>query len=73
MNVYHLNCGDMDLLGTPPVCHVLLLETKHGLALVDSGFSTLVSPRLRVRSALIGISADSPPRRRRPQYGKSKR
>lgn len=39
MRVHHLNCGTMRPPATPGglVCHVLLLETDHGLALVDSG------------------------------------
>ncbi|MFE6857477.1 MBL fold metallo-hydrolase [Nocardia sp. NPDC057668] len=39
MRVHHLNCGTMHPIGTPGglVCHVLLLETARGLALVDSG------------------------------------
>ncbi|MEU7141515.1 MBL fold metallo-hydrolase [Nocardia sp. NPDC046473] len=39
MKVHHLNCGTMRPLGTPEglVCHVLLLETDTGLALIDSG------------------------------------
>lgn len=39
MKIHHLNCGTMRPLGTPEglVCHVLLLETDTGLALVDSG------------------------------------
>ncbi|MFC9439313.1 MBL fold metallo-hydrolase [Nocardia sp. NPDC057030] len=39
MKIHHLNCGSMRPLGTPDglVCHVLLLETDTGLALVDSG------------------------------------
>jgi glyoxylase-like metal-dependent hydrolase (beta-lactamase superfamily II) len=40
MRVHHLNCGTMRPYGAPEglVCHVLLLETGSGLALVDSGF-----------------------------------
>lgn len=40
MRVHHLNCGTMTppLVTEPLVCHVLVLETAHGLALVDSGF-----------------------------------
>ncbi|WP_062993397.1 MBL fold metallo-hydrolase [Nocardia anaemiae] len=39
MKVHHLNCGTMRPPATPDglVCHVLLLETGSGLALVDSG------------------------------------
>ncbi|GAB2551042.1 MBL fold metallo-hydrolase [Nocardia heshunensis] len=39
MRIHHLNCGTMHPPGTPErlVCHVLLLETATGLALVDSG------------------------------------
>ena len=39
MKVRHLNCGTMRPWGAPKglVCHVLLLETRSGLALVDSG------------------------------------
>ena len=39
MKVHHLNCGTMRPPRTPGglVCHVLLLETDRGLALVDSG------------------------------------
>ncbi|MGV0593735.1 MBL fold metallo-hydrolase [Mycolicibacterium porcinum] len=40
MKVHHLNCGTMRPPATPGglVCHVLLIETPRGLALVDSGF-----------------------------------
>lgn len=39
MRVHHLNCGSMRLPGgLPLVCHVLLLETRSGLVLVDTGF-----------------------------------
>lgn len=39
MKVTHLNCGTMRPWGAPEglVCHVLLVETRLGLALVDSG------------------------------------
>jgi glyoxylase-like metal-dependent hydrolase (beta-lactamase superfamily II) len=39
MRVHHLNCGTMRPIRTPGglVCHVLLLETDNGLALIDSG------------------------------------
>ncbi len=37
MKVHHLNCGTMNLVGNPLVCHVLLLETATGLALIDTG------------------------------------
>ncbi|WP_194836814.1 MBL fold metallo-hydrolase [Nocardia sp. XZ_19_369] len=39
MKVHHLNCGTMRPVATPGglVCHVLLVETEHGLVLVDSG------------------------------------
>ncbi|MFE3223447.1 MBL fold metallo-hydrolase [Nocardia sp. NPDC059228] len=39
MKVHHLNCGTMHPPCTPAglVCHVLLLETRTGLVLVDSG------------------------------------
>lgn len=39
MKVHHLNCGTMRPWATPGglVCHVLLLETDSGLALIDSG------------------------------------
>jgi glyoxylase-like metal-dependent hydrolase (beta-lactamase superfamily II) len=39
VKVHHLNCGTMRPFGAPDglVCHVLLLETDAGLALVDSG------------------------------------
>jgi len=38
VKVHHLNCGTMDSPGAPLVCHVLLIETDHGLVLVDSGY-----------------------------------
>lgn len=40
MKVHHLNCGTMRPVGTPGtlVCHVLLVEGRSGLVLVDSGF-----------------------------------
>ncbi|WP_067814751.1 MBL fold metallo-hydrolase [Nocardia inohanensis] len=39
MKIHHLNCGTMHPPATPGglVCHVLLVETGNGLALVDSG------------------------------------
>jgi glyoxylase-like metal-dependent hydrolase (beta-lactamase superfamily II) len=39
MKIHHLNCGTMRPPATPGglVCHVLLLETDHGLVLIDSG------------------------------------
>lgn len=39
MKVHHLNCGSMRPRGAPDglVCHVLLIETPTGLALVDTG------------------------------------
>ena len=50
MRVHHLNCGSMRRPGAPLVCHVLLLETPRGLALVDSGFGTadIADPRRRI-------------------------
>ncbi len=39
MKVHHLNCGSMKR-PAPMVCHVLLIETKNGLVLVDSGYGT---------------------------------
>ncbi|WLP91843.1 MBL fold metallo-hydrolase [Gordonia sp. NB41Y] len=43
MKVHHLNCGTMHPYAVPDglVCHVLLVETDDGLALVDSGFGLL--------------------------------
>ncbi|MDQ1040476.1 glyoxylase-like metal-dependent hydrolase (beta-lactamase superfamily II) [Streptomyces sp. V3I8] len=43
MKVHHLNCGTMRPWGAPEglVCHVLLVETATGLALVDSGVGLL--------------------------------
>ncbi|MFD4507868.1 MBL fold metallo-hydrolase [Streptomyces sp. NPDC058457] len=43
MKVHHLNCGTMRPWGTPEglVCHVLLVETDTGLALVDTGLGLL--------------------------------
>ncbi|CAM4081504.1 N-acyl homoserine lactonase AttM [Mycobacterium basiliense] len=38
MKVHHLNCGTMNVPGTPLLCHVLLVETNSGLVLVDTGF-----------------------------------
>ncbi|MCV7178644.1 MBL fold metallo-hydrolase [Mycolicibacterium sphagni] len=40
MKVHHLNCGTMNMLSAPMVCHVLLVETANGLVLVDSGFGS---------------------------------
>jgi glyoxylase-like metal-dependent hydrolase (beta-lactamase superfamily II) len=40
VKVHHLNCGTMNLLGTPLVCHALLVETNNGLVLIDTGFGT---------------------------------
>lgn len=52
MRVHHLNCGSMHLPGARLVCHVLLLETSAGLALVDSGFGTrdIADPQRRIGS-----------------------
>ncbi|WP_229262247.1 MBL fold metallo-hydrolase [Duganella guangzhouensis] len=43
MKIHHLNCGTMHPLGAPCglVCHVLLIETRSGLVLVDSGLGLL--------------------------------
>lgn len=38
MRIHHLNCGTMRMPGADLVCHVLLLESEHGLILVDTGF-----------------------------------
>ncbi|MGW7350104.1 MBL fold metallo-hydrolase [Streptomyces sp. NPDC054784] len=38
MKVHHLNCGTMRMRRTRLVCHVLLVETDHGLVLVDTGY-----------------------------------
>jgi len=36
--IHHINCGTLKVEGYPPVvCHCLLLESEHGLVLVDSG------------------------------------
>lgn len=55
MKVHHLNCGTMRPAATPGglVCHVLLIETDHGLALVDSGFGLhdIASPGPRFGAA----------------------
>ncbi|AKT42535.1 MBL fold metallo-hydrolase [Chondromyces crocatus] len=52
MRVHHLNCGSMQPVATPEglVCHVLLLETKSGLVLVDSGYGLvdIADPRGRI-------------------------
>jgi glyoxylase-like metal-dependent hydrolase (beta-lactamase superfamily II) len=40
MRVHHLNCGTMNMPTAPMVCHVLLVETGNGLALVDSGYGS---------------------------------
>ena len=52
MKVHHLNCGSMRPPFTPGglVCHVLLLETPTGLALVDTGFGLkdAADPRVRI-------------------------
>ncbi|OBB84379.1 hypothetical protein A5779_06550 [Mycolicibacterium peregrinum] len=40
MKVHHLNCGTMNMPTAPMVCHVLLVETDHGLVLVDSGYGS---------------------------------
>lgn len=37
MQVHHLNCGTVSPGGARFVCHVLLIELKRGLALVDTG------------------------------------
>ncbi|GGZ47713.1 putative metallo-hydrolase [Streptomyces subrutilus] len=44
MKVHHLDCGTMRPLGAPAglVCHVLLIETPTGLALVDTGVGGLL-------------------------------
>ncbi len=39
MKIHHLNCGTMHPIASGRmVCHVLLLESERGLALVDTGF-----------------------------------
>lgn len=50
MKVHHLNCGTMRAPGAPVVCHVLLIETGDGLALVDSGYglADIASPGARL-------------------------
>ena len=50
MKVHHFNCGSMHPPSTPLVCHVLLIETDHGLVLVDSGFGLddIADPRRRL-------------------------
>lgn len=40
MRVHHLNCGSMEPLTSHLVTHVLVLETRSGLVLVDSGYGT---------------------------------
>lgn len=40
MKVHHLNCGTMNTPGARMVCHVLVVETDNGLALVDTGFGS---------------------------------
>jgi glyoxylase-like metal-dependent hydrolase (beta-lactamase superfamily II) len=37
MRVHHLNCGTLGLGGARFVCNVLLVETRNGLALIDTG------------------------------------
>ncbi|GAA14885.1 MBL fold metallo-hydrolase [Gordonia alkanivorans] len=51
MKVHHLNCGTMRPWATPDglVCHVLLIETANGLALVDSGFGLADGPQRKTR------------------------
>jgi glyoxylase-like metal-dependent hydrolase (beta-lactamase superfamily II) len=50
VKVHHLNCGTMHLPGAELVCHVLLVETDHGLVLVDTGFGShdCANPRARI-------------------------
>ncbi len=36
--MHHLNCGTMNSVIAPLICHVLLIETEGGLVLVDTGF-----------------------------------
>lgn len=51
VKVHHLNCGSMDpVLAETYICHVLLLETNTGLALVDTGFGRhdIADPRSRI-------------------------
>jgi glyoxylase-like metal-dependent hydrolase (beta-lactamase superfamily II) len=51
MKIHHLNCGTMHPIATGRmVCHVLLLETDRGLALVDTGFGVrdVESPAERI-------------------------
>jgi len=51
MRVHHLNCGSMRMPGNAHVvCHVLLLETDTGLALVDTGFGLhdIADPKRRL-------------------------
>lgn len=53
MKIHHLNCGTMHPPGADLVCHVLLIETPNGLALVDSGFGTadITNPQARIGPA----------------------
>jgi glyoxylase-like metal-dependent hydrolase (beta-lactamase superfamily II) len=53
MRVHHLNCGTMNMIAAPMVCHVLLVETENGLALVDSGYGVggCAAPALRIGPA----------------------
>lgn len=53
MKVHHLNCGTMLLPTAHLVCHVLLIETDNGLALVDSGYglADIADPARRVGPA----------------------
>lgn len=51
MKVHHVNCGSMSpRFADDHVCHVLILETRNGLVLVDSGFGLddIRNPRARV-------------------------
>lgn len=57
--VHHINCGSLRVPSNPQVpCHCLLLEDKHGLALVDTGIGLLdvQRPVERIGQTLIDLA-----------------
>jgi glyoxylase-like metal-dependent hydrolase (beta-lactamase superfamily II) len=53
MRVHHLNCGSFCLPAAPFACHCLLIESREGLVLVDTGLglADLEDPRRRLGTA----------------------
>ena len=52
MRIHHLDAGSMRPPGAPLVCHVLLIESPDGVAIVDTGFGLkdVLDPQARLGS-----------------------